>query len=160
MGSRTTHACYILDEDDDPPARNSDRQQYRLHKLRRSCRNISRGCATQHAAAVQLHTAFADETTCCERPHCRRQRLSVYLPEIDHEIAPGNIFGEIAFFAPDQGRTVTAVCKSPTRLHCLSEDSLKQLYFQNPSFGFYMMNLVASRLSENIVRLEVRQGEV
>lgn len=85
---------------------------------------------------------------------------SVYLPEIDHEIAPGNIFGEIAFFAPDQGRTVTAVCKSPTRLHCLSEDSLKQLYFQNPSFGFYMMNLVASRLSENIVRLEARQGEV
>lgn len=85
---------------------------------------------------------------------------TIYLPEIDHEITPGNIFGEIAFFAPRQGRTVTAVCKSPARLHCLNEDSLKQLYFQNPTFGYYLMNLVASRLSENLLRLEDRQGQV
>ena len=78
----------------------------------------------------------------------------VSLVEIDTEIRPGSVLGEIAFFAPAQGRTFTAVCKQDTRLYCLDEPSLKQLYFQNPAFGYYLMQLVATRLSENIVRLE------
>ena len=78
----------------------------------------------------------------------------VSLAEIDTEIRPGSIFGEIAFFAPNQRRTVTAVCKEDTQLNCLNEALLKQLYFQNPAFGYYLIQLVATRLSEDVVRLE------
>lgn len=82
---------------------------------------------------------------------------SIRLSEINAEIRPGNLFGEIAFFAPEQGRTVTAICKTSVQVFCLDADTLKQLYFPNPSFGFYLMHLVAGRLSENLLRLEAQQ---
>jgi CRP/FNR family cyclic AMP-dependent transcriptional regulator len=78
----------------------------------------------------------------------------VHLKEIDVYVEPGNIFGEIAFFAPDRGRTGTAAAEDDARVYCIDEASLKQLYFQNPSFGYFLMNLVARRLSENVTRLE------
>ena len=78
----------------------------------------------------------------------------VHLQEIDVYVEPGNIFGEIAFFAPDHGRTVTATAAGDARVYCIDEGSLKQLYFQNPTFGYFLMNLVARRLSENLARLE------
>ena len=78
----------------------------------------------------------------------------VRLMELDVYVQPGNIFGEIAFFAPDNGRTVTATAEGDARVYCIDEASLKQLYFQNPSFGYFLMNLVARRLSENVARME------
>ena len=69
-------------------------------------------------------------------------------------VEPGNIFGEIAFFAPDRGRTVTATAEDDARVYFIYEASLKQLYFQNPSFGYFLINLVARRLSDNVTRLE------
>jgi CRP/FNR family cyclic AMP-dependent transcriptional regulator len=35
---------------------------------------------------------------------------------------------------------------------------LGQLYFQNPSFGFYFLRLIAKRLFEDIRRLEAAQS--
>jgi hypothetical protein len=36
----------------------------------------------------------------------------------------------------------------------ISYDQVKQLYYQNPQFGFYFIQLVTRRLFENIARLE------
>jgi hypothetical protein len=36
----------------------------------------------------------------------------------------------------------------------ITYDQLKQLYYQNPQFGFYFLQLAAGRLFENIARLE------
>lgn len=78
----------------------------------------------------------------------------VRFPEIGKEAGPGEIFGEIAFFAPEHGRASTAVCTQAATVYCLDESALKQLYFQNPSFGYYLMRLVAGRLSERATRPE------
>jgi len=36
---------------------------------------------------------------------------------------------------------------------------VKQLYFQNPKFGFYFLQLTSRRLFENVARLEKRLAE-
>ena len=50
--------------------------------------------------------------------------------------------------------TRRAAAEDDARVYCIDEGSLKQLYFQNPSFGYFLMKLVARRLSENVARLE------
>lgn len=81
---------------------------------------------------------------------------AIELAEIGVRIEPGKIFGEIAFFAPDKRRTFTARCVEPATVLTIDEATLKQLYFQNPAFGFHLIGLVAGRLSEDVRRIEQR----
>jgi CRP-like cAMP-binding protein len=80
----------------------------------------------------------------------------IELDDIAVLLEPGKIFGEIAFFAPDRRRTHTARCVSACTVLMVDEATLKQLYFQNPSFGFHLIGLVAGRLSEDVRRIEKR----
>jgi CRP-like cAMP-binding protein len=81
---------------------------------------------------------------------------AIELAEIGVRIEPGKIFGEIAFFAPDKRRTFTARCVEPATVLTIDGATLKQLYFQNPAFGFHLIGLVAGRLSEDVRRIEKR----
>jgi CRP/FNR family transcriptional regulator, cyclic AMP receptor protein len=78
------------------------------------------------------------------------------LADIGVMLEPGRIFGEIAFFAPDKRRTHTARCVSACTVLSVDEVTLKQLYFQNPAFGFHLIGLVAGRLTEDVRRIEQR----
>jgi hypothetical protein len=80
----------------------------------------------------------------------------IELEDIGVMLEPGKIFGEIAFFAPDKRRTHTARCVASGTVLMVDEATLKQLYFQNPSFGFHLIGLVAGRLSEDVRRIEKR----
>jgi CRP/FNR family cyclic AMP-dependent transcriptional regulator len=80
----------------------------------------------------------------------------IELTEIGVMLEPGKIFGEIAFFAPDKQRTHTARCVEASTVLMVDENTLKQLYFQNPSFGFHLIGLVAGRLSQDVRRIEKR----
>jgi hypothetical protein len=80
----------------------------------------------------------------------------IELDDIGVTLEPGKIFGEIAFFAPDKRRTHTARCVGECTVLMVDEATLKQLYFQNPSFGFHLIGLVAGRLSEDVRRIEKR----
>ena len=80
----------------------------------------------------------------------------IELDDIGLRLEPGKIFGEIAFFAPDKRRTHTARCVGECTVLVVDEATLKQLYFQNPSFGFHLIGLVAGRLSEDVRRIEKR----
>ena len=77
----------------------------------------------------------------------------IELVEIGADIAPGEIFGEIAFFAPDRRRRLTARCTEACTVLSIDESTMKQLYYQNPAFGFKMIELVAGRLSADVWRL-------
>jgi hypothetical protein len=81
---------------------------------------------------------------------------AIELAEIGVRIEPGKIFGEIAFFAPDKRRTFTARCVEPATVLTIDEATLKQLYYQNPAFGFHLIGLVAGRLSQDVHRIEQR----
>lgn len=79
--------------------------------------------------------------------------------EIDAVLEPGHIFGEIAFFTPARKRLLTARCLENCTVLSVGEETLMQLYFQNPEFGFYLVKLVAERLASNVERLEAKLQE-
>lgn len=77
----------------------------------------------------------------------------IELAEIGTSILPGQIFGEIAFFSPDRRRRFTARCAEDSTVLSIDESTVKQLYYQNPAFGFKMIELVAARFSADVDRL-------
>ena len=74
--------------------------------------------------------------------------------EIGTTVGPGRMFGEIAFFAPDGRRTLTARCNSDCLVLSVNQSTVRQLYYQNPSFGFEIVGLVAGRLLADVARLQ------
>jgi CRP/FNR family cyclic AMP-dependent transcriptional regulator len=77
----------------------------------------------------------------------------VLLPEIGEVVGEGHLLGEVGFFAPDRQRTQSAVCEGDCLLYKISESAFKQLYYQNPEFGYYVVQLIGHRLSADIERL-------
>jgi CRP/FNR family transcriptional regulator, cyclic AMP receptor protein len=80
----------------------------------------------------------------------------IELPDVGGHLRSGQMFGEIAFFAPDRRRTSSARCLTPCTLLSIDEDTFKQLVYQNPEFGFEVVQLIAGRLSEDVRRLQAQ----
>ena len=76
------------------------------------------------------------------------------LRESGIELAAGQVVGELALLAPDQRRTQTLECVEDGRLLTISYEQLKQLFVQNPAFGFYFLRLTTARLFQNLARAE------
>jgi CRP-like cAMP-binding protein len=74
---------------------------------------------------------------------------TVEITELGKAIEPGSIIGEIGIFSPHQKRTASAICRSDCSLYELSMSQVKRLYFQNPSFGYAVLQLIIVRLLEN-----------
>jgi CRP-like cAMP-binding protein len=83
----------------------------------------------------------------------------VELVEIGVVLQAGTIFGEIAFFSPDRQRKLTARCADDCTVLSIDESTVRQLYYQNPAFGFELISLVAGRLSADIERLQRQLAE-
>jgi CRP/FNR family transcriptional regulator, cyclic AMP receptor protein len=79
--------------------------------------------------------------------------------EINASLGPGQMFGEIAFFSPERRRTASAVCGEDCVLLSIDQSTVRQLYFQNPGFGFEIVGLVAGRLSADVARLRGQLAE-
>ena len=73
--------------------------------------------------------------------------------EFEKVLDSGAIVGEIGVFAPNQQRTATIICRTDCNVLELAEGKAKQLYFQDRSFGFAILQLIVSRLIENNERL-------
>jgi hypothetical protein len=76
-------------------------------------------------------------------------RGELRIEELDKEIGAEQVIGEIGLFAPDHRRTATIVCRSECELFELAENKAKELYFQNPSFAYALLQLIVARLIEN-----------
>ena len=76
------------------------------------------------------------------------------LSEIGVEIGPGQVIGEIGMVAPKNARTQTFKCIEAGELLQVGYDRVKELYFQNPRFGFYFLDLIAKRLIANNLELQ------
>ena len=76
------------------------------------------------------------------------------LAEFGIEFPPGSVVGELGLLAPDQSRTATLECLEEGELLQISYDQVKQLYYQNPKFGFFFLQLTTRRLFDNIGKLE------
>src|ERR1700716_223885 len=74
--------------------------------------------------------------------------------EIDVELPPGRLMGELGFLTPNKRRTATVECIVDGQVMTITYDRLLEIYFQNPQFGYYVLVLTSQRLLENISRLE------
>jgi CRP/FNR family transcriptional regulator, cyclic AMP receptor protein len=76
------------------------------------------------------------------------------LQEMGIELPTGQVFGDLGLLAPDNRRTQTIECIEDGEVLTATYQQVKELYFQNPQFGFYFLRLTTERLFENIGRLE------
>src|SRR6201996_3275806 len=74
--------------------------------------------------------------------------------EIDVEVPPGRLMGELGFLTPDNHRTATIECIEDGLVLTITYDKLLEIYFQNPQFGYYFLVLTSQRLLENVARAE------
>ncbi len=76
------------------------------------------------------------------------------LQEINRELEPGAVVGELGLLQPDGVRTLSLVSLEDGEVLALSYEKFEELYFQNPEFGLSFLKLTSKRLFENIARLE------
>ena len=104
----------------------------------------------------------AGQTLFCKGDRASRLYLLVHgrmeLADIGQPLETGRIFGEIALFSPSRIRTHTARCVTACTVLEIEESTVRQLYFQNPAFGFHLIDLLARRLSSDVERAEQRRG--
>ena len=79
--------------------------------------------------------------------------------EINVELPPGRLMGELGFLTPDNRRTATIECIENGHVLTITYEKLLEIYFQNPQFGYYFLVLTSQRLLENIARLETALAE-
>jgi CRP-like cAMP-binding protein len=77
-----------------------------------------------------------------------------HLNEIDVDLMPGAVVGELGMLAPNRQRTQTLACMQDGEVLEIAYERIEEIYYQNPTFGFYFLRLSAGRLFENIERLE------
>ena len=90
-----------------------------------------------------------------------RSMLSRVKPSSSSSVRPsarGTLLGEIGLFAPNGKRTMTVRCKTDVHVAMIDYDRFKELYFQNPQFGFRLLHLIVARLqgSRELLRTAVR----
>ena len=74
------------------------------------------------------------------------QKGTVLLPELNKEMNAGELIGEIGIFSPSRERTASAKCTSDATVYSIPYDKVLELYYQNPKFGFLLIQLINNRL--------------
>jgi CRP-like cAMP-binding protein len=64
----------------------------------------------------------------------------------------GTVLGEIGLFSPEHRRTSTVVCKTDCEMRTVSAGDAIRLYYQEPEFALYLIQLIASRLQADKAR--------
>jgi CRP-like cAMP-binding protein len=70
--------------------------------------------------------------------------------EHNADLQTGEVFGELGLLNAGQARTATVECMASGELLQISYEQVKQLYVQDPKFGFYFLHLVSRRLFHNL----------
>jgi len=100
--------------------------------------------------AGEILFAKGDSATCMFYTLSGRYRLR----ELDIELMQGQLVGEMGLMSPDNRRTQTLECIEDGEVLNISYDEVRQLYFQNPEFGFYFLRLTSERMFRNMEKLE------
>jgi CRP/FNR family transcriptional regulator, cyclic AMP receptor protein len=70
--------------------------------------------------------------------------------ELGKVVGAGSVVGEIGVFARDRTRMATVVCSTDCEVYELSESKAKELYYQDPSFGYAVLQIIIARLLEDM----------
>ena len=72
--------------------------------------------------------------------------------EADVVVGQGEVIGELGLITKEHKRTQTVVCEEAGLLLSVTYDEVRQMYYQNPRFGFFFLELVAERLMRDAQR--------
>ena len=72
--------------------------------------------------------------------------------EADVALDQGEVFGELGLITKGHCRTQTVICEQDGLLLVLTYDEVRQMYYQNPKFGFFFLELAAERLTRDASR--------
>jgi len=131
----------------------------RLIQMMRLVRNVR--VAATGAVSMEWLEGFMTSTTCragevlFHKGDPATQMFYVVsgqfrVPELSLDIGPGQIIGEMGIIAPENRRTQSFVCISGGELLTVTYDQVRQLYFQNPQFGFFLLRLIGERMIQNM----------
>jgi hypothetical protein len=70
----------------------------------------------------------------------------VEVVETQKTLGSGTLIGEIGLFTPGNQRTMSVRCTTDVHTARITYDQFKELYFQNPQFGFALLRLIVARL--------------
>jgi hypothetical protein len=132
---------------------------YRLIQIQRLIRDVRAASSTGAISVDKLlpfmrQRRFRAETVLFRKGD-KADRLfyvsrgSLEITELGIEVGPGAVIGEMGVFAPDQTRTASVTCKTDCELYELSGAKAKELYYQDPAFGFAVLGLIVRRMVEN-----------
>jgi hypothetical protein len=76
------------------------------------------------------------------------------IPELGIDKVVGEFVGELGLLAPDHRRTQSMECTDNANVLAIRYDQVHELFFQNPDFGFYFMQLASERLFNMVKLLE------
>ena len=76
------------------------------------------------------------------------------LVESGIDLPVGEVAGELGLLAPDNRRTQTMQCTGAGEVLVISYEQVRELYYQNPEFGFWLLRLSTGRLFTNMKRME------
>ena len=132
---------------------------YRLLEMVRLTRRVK--AAVSSDLSMDWLRPFARRQRCAEGAmlfHLGDDADSMYyiesgsyrLVEAGIELGAGELVGELGLLAPGNVRTQTLQCIEAGELLRITYLDFKQLYYQNPKFGFYFLRLVSERLFHNV----------
>lgn len=70
----------------------------------------------------------------------------------------GEVIGELGLVTKGHKRTQTVVCEQDGSLLVITYDEIRQMYYQNPQFGIFFLELVAERLMRDAERATQSKG--
>ena len=136
---------------------------YRVAEMIRLTRRVAEVSPEDNLSGVWLkpymHSAKVKAGTVLFRKGDSAKRLymlaegQVEFVEVGSVLGPGTIFGEVGLFSPGHRRALTARCVGACTVLSIDESTVKQLYYQNPAFGFKLITFFARRLSADVERL-------
>lgn len=74
---------------------------------------------------------------------------TLHLPEIDKDLGPGSIIGEIALFSETGRRTATALARTDCVVMALTKAAVLSALVQHPQLGIHLLKIVTVRMLEN-----------
>jgi CRP/FNR family transcriptional regulator, cyclic AMP receptor protein len=79
------------------------------------------------------------------------QRGRVLFSEMGKDVAAGAVFGEVGLVAAGGTRSLTAVCEDDCQLSTITKEKALELYYQNPTFGMFLLRLVSGYALDHAV---------
>jgi CRP-like cAMP-binding protein len=136
---------------------------YRLHEMRKLIRSVKEATAGDHSMEwlkpfTTKQTVRAGKDLFKKGDVADRMYFIVsgkfVIEDLNIALGQSAVVGELGFIAPDRKRTQTITCVEKGDVLVIDYDTIEQLYFQDPSFGFFFLQLTSARLFDNLGRMQ------